>query len=172
MSKAILEQGTHNTKRIYDGHTIVDLLDGISTFTSLPVDEMVDNEFLFKGETLEELATNMGIDPATFVATVEDYNAHVLSGEKDALGRVQFEKPLDKGPFYASTVIAKVHHTMGGIEINTNAEVLDTNGNVIPGLYAAGEVTGGVHGTNRLGGNAILDLIVYGRIAGANAAAN
>ena len=61
---------------------------------------------------------------------------------------------------------------MGGIEINTNAEVIDTNGNVIPGLYAAREVTGGVHGANRLGGNAVADFVVYGRIAGTSAAAN
>ena len=64
-----------------------------------------------------------------------------------------------------------VHHTMGGLKINTNTEVLDTSGNVIPGLYAAGEVTGGVHGANRLGGNAVADIIVFGRIAGQQAAA-
>jgi len=64
-----------------------------------------------------------------------------------------------------------VHHTMGGLKINTNTEVIDVNGNVIPGLYAAGEVTGGIHGTNRLGGNALTDIVVFGRTAGAQAAA-
>ena len=59
---------------------------------------------------------------------------------------------------------------MGGLKINTSTEVLDTNGNVIPGLFAAGEVTGGVHGANRLGGTAVTDIIVYGRIAGTAAA--
>ena len=62
-----------------------------------------------------------------------------------------------------------VHHTMGGLVINTNAEVLDTNGNAIAGLFAAGEVTGGIHGTNRLGSDAIADIAVFGRIAGQNA---
>ena len=59
---------------------------------------------------------------------------------------------------------------MGGIAINTETQVLNTEGEIIPGLYAAGEVTGGLHGANRLGGNAIVDFVVYGRIAGANAA--
>ncbi len=63
-----------------------------------------------------------------------------------------------------------VHHTMGGVEINTKAQAIDRHGKVIPGLYAAGEVTGGIHGSNRVGGNAIADIMVFGRIAGANAA--
>ncbi len=63
-----------------------------------------------------------------------------------------------------------VHHTMGGVEINEKAQVINTKGNPIPGLYAAGEVTGGIHGTNRLGGNALADITVFGRIAGENAA--
>lgn len=78
---------------------------------------------------------------------------------------------LDEGPYYAIKVAPGVHHTMGGLKINTNTEVLDASGNVIPGLYAAGEVTGGVHGANRLGGNAVADIIVFGRIAGQQAAA-
>ena len=75
---------------------------------------------------------------------------------------------MDKGPYYATKSYAKVHHTMGGVEINANCEVLDTQGNVIPGIYACGEVTGGIHGANRLGGNAIADIIVFGQIAGQN----
>ena len=63
-----------------------------------------------------------------------------------------------------------VHHTMGGIKINDNAEVINTDGDVIPGLFAAGEVTGGVHGNNRLGGNAVADFTIFGRIAGQAAA--
>lgn len=60
---------------------------------------------------------------------------------------------------------------MGGLKINTDAQVLDTNGSVIPGLYAAGETTGGVHGGNRIGGNAVCDFVVFGRIVGSNASA-
>ncbi|MGL5645346.1 FAD-binding protein, partial [Cetobacterium sp.] len=63
-----------------------------------------------------------------------------------------------------------IHHTMGGVRINENAEVLDKNGDKIQGLYAAGEITGGVHGGNRIGGNAVTDIIVFGKIAGENAA--
>ena len=85
-------------------------------------------------------------------------------------GRTSFANPLDTAPYYAIKVTAGVHHTMGGVKINTETQVIDVNGNVIPGLYAAGEVTGGVHGANRLGGNAVSDFVVFGRIAGAEAA--
>ena len=77
--------------------------------------------------------------------------------------------PLDTAPYYAIKVTAGVHHTMGGLTINTNTEVLKEDGTVIPGLFAAGEVTGGVHGANSLGGNAVADFTVFGRIAGAAA---
>ena len=77
---------------------------------------------------------------------------------------------LETGPWYAFTRAPAAHHTMGGVEIDTEAHVLSTEGSIIPGLFAAGEVTGGIHGGNRLGGNAIVDFVVYGRIAGANAA--
>ena len=89
----------------------------------------------------------------------------------EEFGRSSFANKLDEGPYYAIKVAPGVHHTMGGLKINTNTEVLDASGNVIPGLYAAGEVTGGVHGANRLGGNAVADIIVFGRIAGQQAAA-
>lgn len=67
--------------------------------------------------------------------------------------------------------VPTIHHTMGGIHIDTEAHAINTKGQVIPGLYAAGEATGGIHGANRLGGNAVADLMVFGRIAGKNAAA-
>lgn len=81
-------------------------------------------------------------------------------------------RPLTEAPYYAVMVTPAVHHTMGGLRINTEAQVLDHQGNVIPGLFAAGEVTGGVHGGNRLGGNAMADIVTFGRIAGRNAAEN
>ena len=76
---------------------------------------------------------------------------------------------MTEGPYYATPMVPAVHHTMGGIQINTNAQVLDKNGKVIPGLFAAGEVTGGVHGSNRVGGNGIADAMVYGRFSGQSA---
>ena len=85
-------------------------------------------------------------------------------------GRTSFAEPLDTAPFYAIKVTAGIHHTMGGLKIDQKCEVLKEAGSAIPGLYAAGEVTGGVHGGNRLGGNAVADFTVFGRIAGQQAA--
>ena len=88
----------------------------------------------------------------------------------EEFGRTSFANPLNTAPYYAIKVTAGIHHTMGGLKINTATEVLNEAGEAIPGLYAAGEVTGGVHGANRLGGNAVADFIVFGRIAGTSAA--
>ncbi|MEG0669140.1 MAG: FAD-binding protein, partial [Clostridium sp.] len=90
----------------------------------------------------------------------------------DEFGRTLYNQPIDQGPYYAGARVPTVHHTMGGVKINTDAQVINTNGEIIPGLYAAGEVTGGIHGANRLGGNALTDTVVFGRIAGASAAAS
>lgn len=95
----------------------------------------------------------------------------VASGEPDAFGRTLYEPRSSTPPFYAAARIPTVHHTMGGVRINQYTQVLNENGQIIPGLYAAGEVTGGIHGANRLGGNALNDTVVFDRIAGENAAA-
>ena len=79
------------------------------------------------------------------------------------------ENDLSQAPYYAIKIAPGIHHTMGGVHIDTGAHVVDLNGNVIPGLFAAGEVCGGVHGGNRLGGNAVADIIVFGRIASSSA---
>ena len=118
------------------------------------------------GATYEELGKAMGVDAAAFAETMEKWNGYVEAKNDPDFGRTSFANPLDTAPYYAIKVTAGVHHTMGGLTINTNTEVLDTNGNVIPGLFAAGEITGGVHGANRLGGNAVADFTVFGRIAG------
>lgn len=125
--------------------------------------------YTFSGETYEELAEAIGVDPTVLAETMESWNACVAAGKDEEFGRTSFANPLDTAPYYAIKVTAGVHHTMGGLKINTNTEVLNTNGDVIPGLFAAGEVTGGVHGANRLGGNAVADFTVFGRIAGAAA---
>ena len=121
------------------------------------------------GATYEELAKAMGVDEAALAETMNNWNGYVEAKNDPDFGRTSFANPLNTAPYYAIKVTAGVHHTMGGLRINPNTEVLNENGEVIPGLFAAGEVTGGVHGANRLGGNAVADFTVFGRIAGAAA---
>ena len=122
------------------------------------------------GATYEELAKELDVDPATFANTMETWNGYVEAKNDPDFGRTSFANPLNNGPYYAIKVTAGVHHTMGGVTINSATEVLKEDGTVIPGLFAAGEVTGGVHGANRLGGTAVADFVVFGRIAGESAA--
>ena len=131
----------------------------------------IKNGYTVSGETYEELAEAMGVDAAAFAATMEKWNAAVAAGVDEEFGRTSFANPLDTAPYYAIKVTAGIHHTMGGLTINPQTQVLAGDGTVIDGLYAAGEVTGGVHGGNRLGGNAVADFVVFGRIAGEQAAA-
>ena len=149
-------------------YTIVDqkMMDASSTYNGY-----FTKGFAVKGETYEELAAAVGMDAATFTKTMEDWNAAVAAQKDEAFGRMSFANALDTAPFYAIKVAPGIHHTMGGLKINVNTEVLTADGAAIPGLYAAGEVTGGVHGANRLGGNAVADIVVYGRIAAQQAAA-
>ena len=121
--------------------------------------------YALSGDSVEALAEAMGVDAATFAKTMEDWNAAVAAQKDEAFGRTSFANALDTAPYYAIKVTAGVHHTMGGLKINTETQVLDAEGNAIPGLYAAGEVTGGNHAGNRLGGNAITEIIVSGRVA-------
>ncbi|MBQ7886772.1 MAG: flavocytochrome c [Clostridia bacterium] len=127
-----------------------------------------------KADTLDELAVLMNVDAENLKATIAEYNRHCtggdLEGQADEFGRTLFGAPIDNGPFYAGARVPTVHHTMGGVRIDTQARVYNENGEIIENLYAAGEVTGGIHGTNRLGGNALTDTVVFGRIAGESAA--
>lgn len=134
------------------------------------IDSLLADGHSYVADTLEELAGKICVDPAVLTATVEKYNAGMLNGEDEFGKSASADSVIEQGPFYASLRTPTVHYTMGGIEINENAEVLDADGNAIPGLYAAGEVTSGIHGNNRLGGNAYPDIMTFGRIAGANAA--
>lgn len=136
------------------------------------IDELVAAGRAYKADTLEDLAKQIGVDPKNLIETVNKFNEAVEKGGPDEFGRTLFQYKIDTPPFYAGARVPTVHHTMGGVEINEKAQVLDVNGNVIPGLYAAGEVTGGIHGSNRLGGNALADVTVFGKIAGENAAKN
>ena len=135
--------------------------------------KFIDRGFAITGKTYEELARNMGFEGdavANFVNTMETWETYVAAGEDKDFGRSNVSMiDISTAPYYAIKIAPGIHHTMGGIKINTHAEVIDTDGNVIPGLFAAGETTGGVHGGNRVGGNAVCDFIVFGRIAGQSA---
>jgi fumarate reductase flavoprotein subunit len=135
------------------------------------IDELVTAGRTVKANTLDELAQKMDVNADNLKAAVADFNAHAATKTPDAFGRTLYDTPIDTPPFYAGARIPTVHHTMGGVKIDPETHVISVSGQVIPGLYAAGEVTGGIHGTNRLGGNALTDMTVFGRIAGANAAA-
>jgi flavocytochrome c len=125
---------------------------------------LIDNGYIVYDDTLEGLAGKLGMDANTLQKTVDTFNTSVDSGT-DTFGRTLFSTKLTKGPWVATARQACVHHTMGGVTIDTSAHVLDENGKTINGLYAAGEVTGGIHGANRLGGNAVVDTVVFGKQA-------
>ncbi|MBV1820011.1 flavocytochrome c [Clostridium cochlearium] len=134
------------------------------------IEYLYKNKLLVKADTIEEAAKFFDIDAKELKATVERYNGYVKAGKDEEFNKRSMPFPIEKGPFYILKAAPAVHHTMGGVKINTNAQVLNKEGKVIEGLYAAGEVTGGIHGTNRLGSNALADITVFGRIAGKNAA--
>lgn len=167
MTKALMEQTNSSMWVIVDQHSYP-TGDTVNNFNE-SIDSLVEQGRAFKADTLEDLAKQIGVDPANLVKSVEAFNASV-DGATDEFGRTLFMDKLDTAPFYAGKRVPTVHHTMGGIKITTETRVVDKNGVVIPGLFAAGEVTGGIHGANRLGGNALADVNTFGRIAGAQAA--
>lgn len=126
---------------------------------------------LYIGNTIEELGEKMGLPADVFKKTVDAYN-RAVDTKSDTFGRApnMLVNKIIRAPFYAGRVTMKRHHTMGGVVINAETQVIDRQGRIIPGLYAAGEITGGIHGTNRVGGNAMADIFSYGRVAGQNAA--
>ncbi len=131
----------------------------------------INRGLMLSGDTCEALAEALEIPADAFAKTMETWNGYVAEKNDPDFGRTSFANPLDTAPFYAVKVTAGIHHTMGGLKIDPETHVINESGEIIPGLFAAGEVTGGVHGGNRLGGNAVADFVVFGRIAGAQAAA-
>ena len=124
------------------------------------------NGYIVVADTLDEMAEKLGCDKATLQATVDAFNNCVDGKETDEFGRTLYSVKLENGPWVATPRQACVHHTMGGVTIDTDTRVLDESGKAIEGLYAAGEITGGIHGANRLGGNAVVDTVVFGKAAG------
>ena len=103
--------------------------------------------------------------------TVADYNRYQAAKNDPDFKRQDMARPIVKPPFYAIEVAPGIHFTMGGIRINGRTQVMSQARQPIAGLFAAGEVTGGVHGANRLGGNAMTALFTFGPIAGREAVA-
>ena len=136
------------------------------------IEKYVSTGIVVQGETIEDLAGQLDIEPAVLAETLANWNKYVANQNDEEFGRTTgMEADLSVAPYYAIKIAPGIHHTMGGVHINTAAQVIDVNGEPIPGLFAAGEVTGGVHGGNRVGGNAVADIVVFGGIAGENAAA-
>ncbi len=130
------------------------------------IEKYVSTGITVQGDTIEELAEQIDIDPATLAETLSTWNQYVADQKDPDFGReTGMKNDLSTAPYYAIKIAPGIHHTMGGVHINTKAQVIDVNNKPIPGLFAAGEVCGGVHGGNRLGGNAVADIVVFGRIA-------
>ena len=129
------------------------------------IDSYYKAGYLISSDTLVNIAAKLGINAGILINTIKEYNAAQSCGIDTEFGRKDMARPILTPPFYAVEIEPAIHHTMGGILINTKAEVQTKSGNSVPGLYAAGEVTGGVHGDNRLGGNAIADITTFGKIA-------
>lgn len=121
-------------------------------------------------DTLEGLAEKLGVPADALVKTIAEYNSYVEADQPDTFGRASYSGKIETGPFYAYPRKPAVHHTMGGVNIDEKTRALRADGSIVEGLYCAGEITGDIHGGNRLGGNAIVDFTVFGRIAGIAAA--
>ena len=161
VSAAELEQPGSYAYIIFDQR----LRDGLKA-----IEKYVSTGITVQGDTIEELAEKIDVDPATLAETLKNWNKYVADQNDPDFGRTTgMDHDLSQAPFYAIKIAPGIHHTMGGVHIDTDAQVIDKDGNPIPGLFAAGEVVGGVHGGNRLGGNAVADVVVFGKIASESA---
>lgn len=164
VSKAILEQTGGYCWLVFD-ETVRISLKAIETYISMGI--------IYESDTVAGLAEKINVDPAGLQETFKTYAKYVANKNDEEFGRIDTSMGSDLSTpnFYAGKCAPAVHHTMGGVKINPETQVLTQDGVAIPGLYAAGEITGGVHGANRLGGNAVADIVIFGRIAGTNAQA-
>ena len=167
LAKAALAQPDHIFYIIGTEQTLLKDKEGRGPYGIL-ISDLLKQKKAFKADTLEELAKKVGMDPANLKRTVEKWNEFCKTQKGDEFGRMSCEdgNKLPGGPYYASLMTPSVHHTMGGLTIDKDTRVLNKAGKPSPGLFAAGEITGGIHGTNRVGCNAVPDALIYGTIAG------
>ena len=168
LAKAGLAQKDHVFYVVSTTKTNLTDKDGRNPY-GIKVSDLLRQKKTFTGKTLDDLAKAAGINAENLKKTVAAWNEFCKVQKGDPLGRSTClaEHRLDEGPYWATLMTPSVHHTMGGLKINSKTQVMGTNGKPIEGLYAAGEITGGIHGTNRVGCNAVPDALVFGRIAGA-----
>ncbi|KAA9220774.1 MULTISPECIES: flavocytochrome c [Aerococcus] len=161
VSQAITDLPDHKARLIFD-QGVRDRAKAIEFYAA--------KGYVTEGDDLDQLAEKIGLPADQLTQTVADYNQGLTEG-KDELGRTTGLHRLDQAPYYAIEIAPGVHYTMGGLSIDQEARVLKADGSgYIPGLYACGEVVGGLHGSNRIGGNSIAEIIVFGRLAGQRAA--
>ena len=170
ISMAIKEQTDHVGYVLWDETSN----ETTGTMASNPqeAESLFERGLMVKADTLEELAEHFDIDKDALLETVKTFNENSAKEEDPEFNLRMLGWEVKDAPFYMMKAAPAVHHTMGGLKINPEAQVINTDGEWIDGLYAAGEVTGGIHGSNRLGSVAMADITVFGRIAGQNAAAN
>lgn len=123
-----------------------------------------------RADSIEEMARAMELPETKLLETLREYNDAVDRGRDERFGRTLFTQRIDTPPYFFGEERFAVHFSCGGLAIDERARVLDHRNHTIPGLFAAGETTGGLHGRDRLGGNSLIDCFVFGRIAGSEAA--
>ncbi|MBA9084956.1 urocanate reductase [Fontibacillus solani] len=164
ISKAILAQTGGYTYQFWN-QKIADIGKTIEVHQD-EYDMLVKQGLLHKADTIEEAADFFKVDVDTLKETIQKVNEYAKTGDDLDFHHRGGLVSLETGPYYIQKAVPSVHHTMGGLVIDEKTRVINEKGEIIPGLYAAGEVTGVIHGSNRLGGNAIADIFTFGRIAG------
>lgn len=164
----LTDRGTLANNMLDQGEYCLGLADQKAVdFAGWDLSKIVKKGVLKKFDSLEEVAEHVGGDVQVLKASLETYNSYVEAKDDKEFGKsITNQQAIDQPPFYLMRMRPKIHHTMGGLLINTNGQVFSEEGNLIPKLFAAGETTGGVHGATRLGSMAVTDCIVFGRRAG------
>ncbi|WP_319370059.1 flavocytochrome c [uncultured Ilyobacter sp.] len=169
----LADRKTLSDKLLSIGHPCIGIADSKAVREAgWNIDSGLKRKVVRKFYTLEEVADFYGISKDAIRETINRFNENFKEGVDRDFGKplIENSSPICEAPYYAMRLWPKVHFTMGGIRIDSDARVISIEGDVIKGLYAAGEVTGGVHGASRLGSCAITECMVFGKIAGRNIA--